>query len=454
METELDDRIALMDQGSFLGLRALGHQPVFLATWTYDRPVDLDALRRVNDNLCDTLAGRLVERSPLPGGRHRWAAVDRAPDLEIEESPRARDEVFAWTSELGDRGTDPEHGPGWRIGVLPLTDGGTAVAFTIPHALGDGLCVLQAITDAVEGRRRRPAYPKRGTRRRSRVLWADLATFVRDLPAVLRAVVAGIRVARAQAAPKPSDKAPGALADATRIAPELWGDPFRVPVACVRVPQAAWDVAAADRGGTSNTLVSAVAARMGERLGRVDADGMVTLAVPVSVRVDGDIRANALDGATIRTDPTGVVDDLTGLRAATKAALVAVAEQSHDLAAALPLTPLMPSAAVRRAEPLAMGASALPVGCSNYGDLPAAVVRLDGRDSTDFWVRLIEPGQGPADLDRIGGQLYVLSGRALGNVFLSIVARPVGGGLDSDRLHRHVADTLAEFGLTPGAVTR
>ena len=45
METELDDRIALMDQGSFLGLRALGHQPVFLATWTYDRPVDLDALR-------------------------------------------------------------------------------------------------------------------------------------------------------------------------------------------------------------------------------------------------------------------------------------------------------------------------------------------------------------------------------------------------------------------------
>ena len=33
----------------------------------------------------------------------------------------------------------------------------------------------------------------------------------------------------------------------------------------------------------------------------------------------------------------------------------------------------------------------------------------------------------PADLDRIGGQLYVLSGRALGAVFLSIVARPVGG---------------------------
>lgn len=163
--------------------------------------------------------------------------------------------------------------------------------------------------------------------------------------------------------------------------------------------------------------------------------------VPVSVRIEGDTRANALDRATIRIEPTGVVDDLTGLREATKAALVAVAEQSYDLAAALPLTPLMPAAAVRRAEPLAMGASALPVGCSNYGDLPAAVVRLDGRDSNDFWVRLIEPGQGPADLDRIGGQLYVLSGRALGNVFLSIVARPVGGGLGRDELLCHIEAT-------------
>lgn len=174
--------------------------------------------------------------------------------------------------------------------------------------------------------------------------------------------------------------------------------------------------------------------------------------MPVSVRIEGDTRANSLDRATIRIEPTGVVDDLTGLREATKAALVA--EQSYDLAAALPLTPLMPAAAVRRAEPLAMGASALPVGCSNYGDLPAAVVRLDGRDSNDFWVRLIEPGQGPADLDRIGGQLYVLSGRALGNVFLSIVARPVGGGLGRDELLCHIEATLAEFGLSPTLVTR
>ena len=67
----LDDRLDLMDQGSFLGLQALGHQPNFHATWTYERAVDLDALQRFNEHLRRTLLGRLVERSPLPGGRHR-----------------------------------------------------------------------------------------------------------------------------------------------------------------------------------------------------------------------------------------------------------------------------------------------------------------------------------------------------------------------------------------------
>src|SRR3982751_4703599 len=120
----MDDRLALMDQGSFLGLRALGHQPCFHATWTYERPVDLDAIGRFNENLGQTLLGRLVERSPLPGGRHRWVAIDHVPEVEVEDDPRRRDEVLAWTDAFADRGTDPERGPGWRIGVLPLTDGG------------------------------------------------------------------------------------------------------------------------------------------------------------------------------------------------------------------------------------------------------------------------------------------------------------------------------------------
>ncbi|GAA3542717.1 hypothetical protein AFL01nite_10080 [Aeromicrobium flavum] len=446
----MDDRLALMDQGSFLGLRALGHQPWTFFTWVYDRPVDLAALRRVNEDLAGTLLGRLVQRSPLPGGRHRWVAVDAVPPIEIEPVPRPRDAIQDWTDELGDRGVDPEHGPGWRIGVLPLTDGGTAVAMVSPHALGDGLCKLDAIADAVKGVRRRPDYPVRGTRQRRSLLWSDLATFVRDLPAVVRAVIAGIRVARSEGGGTTAAAATPAPQPAAATGPD---EPFHATAACVRVAGADWEAVATRLGGTSNTLVSAFAARLGRRLDRVDEAGRVTLAVPVSVRIEGDTRANALDSVMVQADPDELDHDLTALRAATKAALRERTEQPNEMLAVLPLVPVTPPAVVRRAEQLAMGSTAAPIGCSNHGRLDPAILRIDGADPDDFWVRSAEPGQTAAELDRLGGKLYVLAGTALGAVYLSVVAHPVGGGLGREQLHEHVAATLADFGLTAASVT-
>ena len=84
-------------------------------------------------------------------------------------------------------------------------------------------------------------------------------------------------------------------------------------------------------------------------------------------------------------------------------ALLASAGQSADVTAALSLVPLMPAPLVRRTEAVAMGAASSPVGCSNYGDMPDAVARIDGGDPVDVWVRLNELGQTAEDLDRIGG---------------------------------------------------
>ncbi|MTB88690.1 hypothetical protein H9L21_13060 [Aeromicrobium senzhongii] len=449
----MDDRLALMDQGSFLGLRALGHQPWTFFTWVYDRPVDLEALQRFNEALADTLLGRLVQRSPLPGGRHRWVAVDAVPPLEVEQVPRSRDEIHDWTDELGDRGVDPEHGPGWRIGVLPLTDGGTAVAMVSPHALGDGLCKLDAIADAVKGVARRPAYRPRGARPWRELLWSDLVTFVRELPAVARAVIAGIAVARAESAGSAPASSPTPQRESAAL-PPVEAASFHPAAACVRVTRADWEAAAARLGGTSNTLVSAFAARLAQRFGRTDADGRVALAVPVSVRVEGDTRANALDSVTVHADPRGLDRDLTGLRAATKTALRERAERPHDMLAVLPLVPITPPVVVRRAEQLAMGSTSSPVGCSNHGRLDPAIMRIDGAAPVDFWVRSAEPGQTAAELDRLGGKLYVLAGGALDAVYLSVIAHPVGGGLDRPELHDHVAATLTDFGLTPSFVTQ
>src|SRR5690606_26293095 len=100
------------------------------------------------------------------------------------------------------------------------------------------LAKLEAIADAVRGVARRPAHPVRGTTRRRDVLWSDLVAFVRELPAVLRAVVAGVRVARAEAASKPPrQRGPRPVASRR-------DGPFRAPAACVRVDLAAWDAVA------------------------------------------------------------------------------------------------------------------------------------------------------------------------------------------------------------------
>lgn len=62
----VDSTLAYIDQGSFLGLRALGRGPLAQYGWIYEHPVDLDAVRRFHHNLGHGLLGRRVERSPLP----------------------------------------------------------------------------------------------------------------------------------------------------------------------------------------------------------------------------------------------------------------------------------------------------------------------------------------------------------------------------------------------------
>lgn len=447
-----DSRLAHIDQASFLGLRALGHQPYFQGTWVYDREVDLAGLRRFNENLAHTLLGRLVDTSPLPFGRHRWVRVARVPEIIVEPRARDRSQIQDWASGIAESPIDPEHGPGWRLAVLPLTDGGTAVTMPIPHTLGDGLCVLQAIGDAVAGRRRGPDLAPRLRGHRLRRLATDLIDAVRELPATARAVVAAITVARSSAAvpavgsgrlePTP----PTARLTPTRVETEP-SVPFRTPVVSVLIDQEPWDRVARELGGTSNTLVAAVAARLGEALGRVNADRTVRLAVPVSVREPDDTRANALDSVTIDCDPQGLVDSLAPLRSSTKTALTKLVTSSNSLLAALPLTPFLPKALVRRTESMAMGADASPVGCSNYGDIDPLVARIDGADADCMSARLNEPGATADDLDRIGGQAYVLSGRILGRVFLSAMAHEPGRNLTTADVRAMLDDVLAGFGL-------
>jgi hypothetical protein len=442
----VDNRLAHMDQASFLGLRTLGYGTLAQVTWIYNRPVDIDGLRRFHRNLGYGLLGRQIERSPLPFARDRWVlwhGPEHQNDLEIAGTPRPRADLNAWAYERARLPIDPELGPSWHLGVLPLEDNGTAVSLVASHTVVDGLALCQMIADAAKGRRRNLGYPLPGSRTRGRAVLEDARQTLASAPEVARALATLVRLARrgrdelasSIAAAPPAPK--GARSDQGVVVPAL----------SAYLDQEHWDARAKSLGGSSNSLFSGFAARLGARMGRL-LDDAVTLAFPVGERTEGDTRGNALTFAAITVDPTHVASDLREIRVRLRQALSELGKNSNEMLATLPLTPMTPKWVARRLVGAGLGTSALPIGCSNLGVLDPAVIRPDGTDADYTSGRLIEPGITKGTLESIGGQLFVTSGRTPGKVFITVVAYRPGHGNSSDELRDLVSRTFAEFNLT------
>ena len=191
----MDNRLAHLDQAGFLALRAV-HGALIQVTWIYDRAVNVDGLRRFHRNLGCGLLGRRIERSPLPFARDRWVLSPASEEIDFAATPRRRADVSAWTDERARLPIDPEWGPGWHLGVLPLEDGGTAVTLVASHTIVDAIAFGQAIADAAEGRTRDLGYPPAGSRTLRRALREDLRQTVKELPDMAHALVAVARRAR------------------------------------------------------------------------------------------------------------------------------------------------------------------------------------------------------------------------------------------------------------------
>ena len=56
----MDNLLAYIDQGSFLALRAFGHEPLGQYVWVYEHDIDIDRLRQLHRNLGDGLLGRRI----------------------------------------------------------------------------------------------------------------------------------------------------------------------------------------------------------------------------------------------------------------------------------------------------------------------------------------------------------------------------------------------------------
>jgi hypothetical protein len=429
--------IDLVDQTFFRLGQAAG---VGQCVWVYDRPVDLDGLRKFHQHLAQGRLARRIERSPLPFGRHRWVSPSDQPELEIAATPRPRDEFDAWLDEQANTPLDAEHGPGWHLAVLPFTDGGTGVSLVISHCLTDGVGLCEALAAAASGHHDPISWPTAESRRRWQALTEDARQTARDIPAIGRAVVAAAQFARRH---RGGDEA------ATAPPVQSTGADERVTLSTVTIFVDAdeWDSRAQSLGGTSNTLLAGLAARLAQRAGRVTADGSVTPSIPVNERTAGDTRANAITNVDITVDPAPATTDLREIRAATKQALIRSKAEPDERWALLPLVPLLPAGLTRRLVGVATG-GATNVVSSNLGATPLTLNRPDGTDADYFAMKSLYPGVTKAVMHRTGGVLALLSGRVHQQVFVSVLAYQPGRPNSNDDLWQDLSSVLNDFSLT------
>lgn len=448
-----DNRIALLDQATWLSMRATGRGQLMQVSWVYEHPVDLDALRRFHANVGYGLLGRRIEMSPLPFGRHRWVFTPGpSSELDIAECARPRAEFSDWADERAELPIDPETGPGWHLGVVPLADGSTAISLVMSHCLADGVGALLTIANAANGETPEFGYPTPRSRPRPRTALTDAGQLMRSLPSIARALGIAARMAAmgrhdavTPAAPEPPtapDETPNATpgTDADRV--------VAVPAVTLFVDAAEWDSRANALGGTSYSLLAGFVAHLAERMERRANDGTISLLVAMSDRTPDDTRAIAMSLANVSVDPTVVTVDLSGARAALKTALQKLRAGPADSARFLPVIPLVPDWAVKRGAETFFGFAGLPVSCSNLGDLDPAVGRPDGTSAEYVYLRGVDRKTTRREHDRANGQLVLVSGRIGGKVTIGVAAYQSGDDNSKPALRSLAMRTLADFGLT------
>lgn len=442
---EPDNVVPYPDQALFLALRGADQEAVMQALWIYEHPLDLGGVKRFHHNLFGTLLARRIEPSPLPFGRHRWVSQPITDsNLEVVTQPRPRADLYTWADEQVELPLDPQHGPAWRMGVQPFTDGSTAVSLVISHCVADGAGSVLACVQASVGTIRDLGYPAAGSRPRWRAVRADLRQLRRDLPEVVRTLRQAAKVAtrRRRDLARPDQPGPVRAID-DRI--------VRMPSASVFIDADQWNSCAQSLGGNSFSLVAGFAGRLAARLNRVRAsDGAVTLMIPVSDRADlEDVGGNVVSIANVSFDPQLAAADLTVPRAAIREGLKQAREVPDEMVELLPLIPFLPKRAIARVADAAFGFSTdLPVSCSNFGILPSEVTQLDGTPAEYLAFRGVDRHVTAGNLARRRGAMTVTSGQIGSQMSISVISYQPGLENSQDELHKVIADALQDFGLS------
>ena len=451
VDAQLDNRLALADEALLAEHHAADMNVVIQVTWLYEHAVDLDEVRRFHRNLGQGLLGRRIERPALPIARHRWVVDPGPSDIDVAEHVRPRADFSDWVDERSQLRIDPLAGPGWHLGVVPLDDGSTAMSLVLSHNLIDGLGLALVIVEAALGKTRDLGYPAPQSLTRLRAVAQDARQTARDVPAVVRAVGTAARLARKQSRATGANRPASAprANPVNDIGDDIGDDVVLVPAITAYVDLADWDVRAEELGGASHTLAAAFAAKIGERAGRRRPDdGAVTLQIPISDRTEDDTRAMALSYARVSIDPAPLTTDLREVRGAIKQTLKTMKDTADETRQLLWLPSFAPKRSLKRMAARMPADPDQSVFCSYLGDLHSVIGCPDGTVAEVENARATGQRESRRLLERIGGRMFILSGRINGKIFISVGAYQPGAENTKPALRELAQATLDDFKLT------
>jgi hypothetical protein len=441
-------RLAWLDQLAYELFRVTGRSQLIQCLWLYDREVNLAALARTNERLAALSFNRLIEPSPLPGGRPRWVKPGGAPLLPDRKSdPLPRSRLLQWANQHARAPLDPVIGPASRMTIQPFDDGATAVSLVGSHLLLDGMGALCAIEAAVNGTDVPSPYLPKGARGRLSGCVSDAWQILADAP---RTVVALGRIAHAHwtRSVGPMQK-PAVTAAGAGHAPSTI---VQLPAVMVTVESRAWFACEQRLGGGLNTLLPGVVATLASHLGRRRfSDGAVSLLVPINRRRGlDDERALAIEFHMMNVAPAGLTTNLRPVNASRKALLRGARKNRTDaLASFLPAIAWMPRTTAKMlVNRLFDYAGQLPASCSDLGMLPDGLARIDGAPCRQVFTRAVDVNVTRQDLERSHGHLVVVASRYDKTVSLCIEGCQLAPTpTTTDELRLVTSQTLADYGL-------
>lgn len=439
-----DDRNRLtLDDDLFLrAQRVLGIPVVNQTVWRFDQPIQRAQVDRVQRGLAAGPLARSIRRTRVPGARDAWVPSSATSPVFVTSDPLAPEEVLGWAEERASVALDPVSGPTWNLSMAATTDGGSVLSYLTPHVVCDGGAHMAALVAAVEGTHlgRLPVDGPSPTVR------DDVRDALRQLRLALRGGATAARAALASPSPPPSDVQTSRRGP---VGPDREGDDAlrTPPTVVVDLDAQEWEAAAARHGGTSNTLLVAVAVEVLLASGRVEAGRPVRVSLPVSLRGTDDLRSNATSGVsvdvdTVVADGVGRVLDLGAVRSRARDAYTTLSGGRPDPLG--PLTQMLPDAVI---SVLARGSAAPLCLCSNLGELPAPFVAPLGHAATSVLMRSVTQGVTPSMLRRTRGGLTVWWSRHGGSATLAVLGVDPDHLGDRDLLTRLVVDTTSRWGV-------